>query len=327
MFRRSLAVVFAVGFAIIIVIGPSSDSLAQTKNNLVPNQTGAPATPADTAKKQPPANNSTTVAAEPEYPDPTVVKTLSNVDLDLLFDRMATHFSKDAVLFNNVGAAYFQRKDYANAENAIRRAIMLNNHPAFLVNLSIIYDTQNRYPEALTAAQRAVNQAPKYVRAKTQVCELLLVMKQNADTVICYDELAKFTTLDAYSQTLDAVAYQRTGNADKTISIISPLIQQPNPTALMYNTLGYAYFMKKKYRQAVDTFKQGTEIDPDSPALRYNLAIALESINDHGGALMQYSLMKNKDPNLADTLYRGLNRDKIIYVDEATAPKKRKAKM
>ena len=108
--------------------------------------------------------------------------------------------------------------------------------------------------------------------------------------------------------------------------MIEPLVHGPNATALMFNTLGNAYFSKKCYRQAIDSFKQGTELDPDSPAIRYNLAIALETVNDHDGALMQYSLMKKTDPKLADTLYRGLNRDKIIYVDEATASKK-KAKM
>ena len=128
--------------------------------------------------------------------------------------------------------------------------------------------------------------------------------------------------MDEYSQTLNAVAYERMGNADKVIGILAPLVNDPNPTALMLNTLGYAYYLKKYYSQAADTFKRGVEIDPDSNALRYNLAVTLETVNDHDGALLQYSLMKKNDPNLADELYKGLNRGKIIYVNESTASKK-----
>ena len=36
-------------------------------------------------------------------------------------------------------------------------------------------------------------------------------------------------------------------------------------------------------------------------------------------ALTQYNLMKDKDPKLADDLYRYLYRDKIIFVDGQTA--------
>lgn len=315
MFRKYFAVCLAVCFSFVTLTVLLLDTPVQGQNYLVPAASAVAKPAADTAKLPP----SAAVVAEPDYPDPTTVKTLSDKDLNKLFDRMSTHYSKDAVLFNNIGAAYFERKDYANAEASIRRAIILNDHPAFLTNLSIIYDTQSRYSEALSAAQRAVDQAPRYVRGKVQLCELLLLTKRDADAVLCYNELAKITTLDEYSQTLDAIAYQRTGNADKVIAMMEPLVRQSNATGLMFNTLGYAYFMKKRYREAVDAFRQAVESEPDSSALRYNLAIALDSVNDHDGALMQYSLIKTSDPQRADALLKGLTRNQIIYVDTAAA--------
>lgn len=253
--------------------------------------------------------------------DPVSVSSFSDDQLNETFDKMSAQYSKNAVLFNNIGASFYQRKMYDKAEAAVRRAIILNDHPAFLTNLSIIYDNENRIPEAISAAQRAVTQAPKFVRARTQLCELMLVTKRNSDAVLCYDELIKITWLDQLQQTYYAVALIRAGDADRAISILGPLVRGTNPTALMFNTLGSAYFMKKRYSLASSTFKQGVEVDPDDASLRYNLAIVLATENDRAGALAQYSLMKSSNPALADQLYRGLNRDKIIYVNEAGSKK------
>ena len=90
----------------------------------------------------------------------------------------------------------------------------------------------------------------------------------------------------------------------------------------MFNVLGFAYYQKKHYQQAVDAFKQGVELEPDSPNLRYNLAMALTATDDRIGALSQYKLVKEKDAQVADKLYRNLYRDKIIYVDDVNASKK-----
>lgn len=254
--------------------------------------------------------------------DPMSVNSFSDDRLNDTFDKMTAQFSKNAVLFNNIGATFFKRKMYDKAETAIRHAVALNNHPAFLTNLSIIYDTENRLPEAISAAQRAVNQSPRYVRARNQLCELMLVSKRNADTLICYDELAKIDPLDELAQTYYAVALMRSGEAEKVISMLTPLVRGTNPTAVMYNTLGFAYYIKKRYAQAASTFKQGVELAPDDAALRYNLAVVLTAQNDRAGALSQYNLIKSKNTSLADQLYRGLNRDKIIYVNQATASNK-----
>ena len=254
--------------------------------------------------------------------DPQSVKSFSDEQLNETFDKMSLQYSKNAVLFNNIGATYYTRKMYDKAESALRRAIILNNHPAFLVNLSILYDSQGRLTEAVSAAQRAVMQAPRYGRARTQLCELMLVAKRNTDTVLCYDELAKIAPLDSLAQTYYALATLKSGDADRAISLISPLLKGQQTTPLMFDVLGFAFYQKKKFTQASNAFKQGVELDPDSSQLRFNLAMSLTAINDRAGALSQYKLMKDRNPDLADQLYRALYRDKIIYVDGGMASKR-----
>lgn len=254
--------------------------------------------------------------------DVTKLNDLSDDELNALFDRISTTYSRDAVLFNNVGVAYYKRKLYDKATESIKRAIMINNHPAFLTNLSIIFDELGRTAEAMAAVQRAVGQAPRYARAREQMCELMMVGKRNADTIICYDELRKLAPLDAMAQTYYAVALLRSGSSEKAIALLEPITGGPQPPALTFNVLGYAYFQKKRYDRASEAFKRGVEIDPDNAELRYNLAISLAASNNRIGALSQYDLMKEKAPALADRLYRTLYRDKIIFVDENMASKK-----
>jgi tetratricopeptide (TPR) repeat protein len=267
-------------------------------------------------------DNSRVEADPSDFADPLSVNNLGDEQLNETFERMSAAFSTDAILFNNIGAVYYERKMYDKAEVALTRAIVLNDQPAFLTNLSMVYDAENRLPEALSAAERAVAQSPRYERGRNELCELLLMSKRDADTVACYDELSRISKLDDLGETYYAVASLHLGNADKAISVLSPIVESGKPISMAYDALGYAYYIKKRYPQAVETFKRGVEIDPDNSGLRFNLAVALTAVHDRAGALLQYSLMKKKDPSLADQLYRGLNRDKIIYVDEATASKK-----
>ena len=140
LFRWILVILFAT-----VLITTQTNSSAQTVNN---------------------STASTGIAASSTQTDfsysidPMSIKSFSDDQLNETFEKMSSQYSKNAVLFNNIGATYFERKMYDKAELAIRHAIILSNHPAFLTNLSIIYDTQEKIPDAITFAQRALNQAP-----------------------------------------------------------------------------------------------------------------------------------------------------------------------
>src|SRR5947209_4016135 len=185
LFRWVLVILFAT-----VLVTTQTNSSAQTVNNSAASS-GIAASSAQTD-----FSNSI---------DPSSVRSFSDDQLNQTFDKMSSQYSKNAVLFNNIGAAFFERKMYDKAELAIRHAIILSNHPAFLTNLSIIYDTQEKIPDAITFAQRAVNQSPKFVRARTQLCQLLMYSSRSADTILCYDELAKLAPLDDLEQTYYAV--------------------------------------------------------------------------------------------------------------------------
>ena len=325
--QRNSFSIFIAALSAIFIFGLSVSIKSQTKNNLVPSSDAASANSAatnDNGKSASTRPGDKVLGKQPDKSlelDPSKIKDLSDKDLDDVFNNMSARFSNDPVTFNNIGASYFERKTYDKSETALRHAIALNNHPAFLTNLSIVYDVQGKKSEATTMAQRAVAQAPRYYRARSQLCQLTMDSKRDADTVACFEEMSKFTQLDPLDQTYYALVLMRCHELDKAISILTPLVQGPQPTALMLNTLGNAYYYKKRYSKAADAFKRGTEIDPDNAELRFNLAISLTAVNNREGALSQYDLMKDHNPKLAEQLYRYLYRDKIIFVDQQGASK------
>jgi len=301
--------------SVVVILAASITITASTANLSAQKQTNFAAASAESKQiDKVPSPKGQADFSEPI--DPLTVGSFSDDELTGTFDKMNANYSKNAVLYNNIGATFFSRKMYDKAEAALRRAIIINNHPAFLTNLSILYDTQGRSAEAISAVQRAISQAPRYVRARNQMCELMLMSKRNADTILCFDELSKLEALDTLAQTYYALALVRSGNSEKAISMLSPLASGTEHTPLLFNILGTAYYNKKRYDRASEAFKQGVELDPDSSQLRFNLAISLTAVNNRAGALSQYNLMKQKDPALAEQLYRELNRDKIIYVDK-----------
>ncbi len=48
--------------------------------------------------------------------------------------------------------------------------------------------------------------------------------------------------------------------------------------------LGKFYYLNQKYDQAVEEYRKAVELDPRNADARYNLGIALETINDLEGA-------------------------------------------
>ena len=187
--------------------------------------------------------------------DPQTIKSYSNEQLNETFEKMSSQYSKNAVLFNNIGATYYDRKMYDKAESALLRAII---HPAFLVNLSILYDAQHRFPEAITAAQRAVAQAPRYARARMQLCELMLVSKRNTDTILCYDELSKVSPLDNLAQTYYALATLKSGDADKAISLNNSSYQRSADDAADVQRPGFCLLPEKEICSGVQCVQTGS---------------------------------------------------------------------
>ena len=72
--------------------------------------------------------------------------------------------------------------------------------------------------------------------------------------------------------------------------------------------LGLAYFSLGVYEEAIEEFKQAIRINPDYINAHYNLGFAYNLSNDKDSALEQYEILKSLDPEIADILFRLINK-------------------
>lgn len=61
-------------------------------------------------------------------------------------------------------------------------------------------------------------------------------------------------------------------------------------------------------------FNRAVELNPAQDSIRYNLAVAQYKNNDKEAALKHYFVMKNKNSRLAESLFRVIYSDKLVFV-------------
>lgn len=61
--------------------------------------------------------------------------------------------------------------------------------------------------------------------------------------------------------------------------------------------LGKFYYLNQKYDQAVEEYRKAVALDPKNLDARYNLGVALETINDLEGAREAFEKLLELDPN------------------------------
>ncbi len=205
---------------------------------------------------------------------------------------------------------------YAEAAQAFRDAIAADaSVSAFYLNLSIVYDHLRRTDDAIAAAKTAVELDPANKKARTQVCELSLQLKLDQAAVECYRQLMTLGQLTDASKMRYGIALVNAGEIKEARPLLEQTIGVFPDNASLNNSLAVVRYRNKKYEEAVDYFKKALELAPNEPVIRFNLGIAEMAGGNKSGALSQYRILSESDPQLAKKLFALIYRDKILFVD------------
>jgi CHAT domain-containing protein len=198
------------------------------------------------------------------------------------------HFNprKTGTNLQNMGNIYNLQRDYEKAENYYQQAIDLFKHDSLnnldrlgmvYNNLGITHKNQNELKKAIECYKKSI----QYKHQKNQ-CKLYITMgnlanvfrlKKNYEQAEKYfHESIKYAIehYGEYSHVLDnhylnyGVMKMETGNYDKGEKLIKKSLEisikhlgKKNPeTAMGYENLGYLYFLKKDYRQALHYYQK-----------------------------------------------------------------------
>jgi len=124
-----------------------------------------------------------------------------------------------------------------------------------------------------------------------------------------------------------ALTYLQRGDAEKALSTIQPLLEQPNPSAALYSIKGRALVMAGEFDAADEAFRKANEINPDDTSVQTVLALGKIAKGDANAGIAELQNLSAKgETSLADlalisTLLRNKDFDGALKTVDRLAEK------
>jgi tetratricopeptide (TPR) repeat protein len=184
-----------------------------------------------------------------------------------ILQTMTSH-SPSPTLYDLLGDAYTQTKDYANAETAYRKAVDLD--PSELMHLRGLGQTllsEEKYPEALTVYQKLADVMPDdadvYLRI-AQIYRELHQLDKAEENLVKARQYAPGSLEVMYNE---AMIYESQGRYEDAIKVLSDAVsgvkaQSPSlpnrrrSLAILYQQLGQLYRDAQNYQAAAYTYQE-----------------------------------------------------------------------
>lgn len=220
-----------------------------------------------------------------------------------------------AAAYNEAGTAAYSNKRYEDAIAAFRGSINEDpNRSAVHTNLSVALSKVGRIREAIAEAREAVRLDPQSAGGRSVLCSLLLTTGDGAAATPCFDELLKVRPGDVAILAERSSAIFLSGKKKEGIASMTQLVQKYPSYGDGHNLLGVMLHQTHETKRALDELRAAVSIDPASATYRFNLALVQLASNDKAGALSQYRFLKESSSELADSLYRQIYGDKVVFV-------------
>jgi tetratricopeptide (TPR) repeat protein/tRNA A-37 threonylcarbamoyl transferase component Bud32 len=206
----------------------------------------------------------------------------------------------NAAVYNSLGVALHNNKDWAGAEAALRKAVELDPKLAVAYNnLGNALRGNGQVDEAIACYKKAIALDPKYAMAYDNLGNALHV-KGQVDEPIAY--FKKAIALDPK----DAMAHSNLGNAlcdkgqvDEAIAYFKKAIEIDPKYAMAHYNLGKALRGKGQVDEAIACYKRAIALDPKFVMAHNNLGYALAKKGQVDEAIACYKKAIELDPKFA----------------------------
>jgi tetratricopeptide (TPR) repeat protein len=181
--------------------------------------------------------------------------------------------SRSAKLYSALGAAYEQRKDYKDAVESYRKAVMLDRDNLDAIRgLAENYLNDGQFEAALEQYKVIVDSNPEDAQSYIRMSE---IYRREAKYDLALESLKKADTLvpDAAEVAYNmAAVYQAQGRYDDAIKLLQDLLKKTdanpqadrNNRAIFLERLGMIYREQQNYPAAVDTFRKLIPLGEDN---------------------------------------------------------------
>ncbi|HEX4002241.1 MAG TPA: tetratricopeptide repeat protein [Candidatus Acidoferrales bacterium] len=247
--------------------------------------------------------------------------------IDLLTRSAGDSASPD--IYDLLGDAYTQAKDYPKAEDAYRKAIELDpDDPGHRHGLAQALLSENKYAAALEQFKKLAELEPGTAENYLRMAQLDRRLGQYDDAESNLQHAKQLAPGSIEILYNEALLYEDQGRYDDAIKVLSDSIAgvksqagagqaSPNALAILYEQLGRAYSEAQNYPDAIDTFQEMAKLGPDIQKRAEILLInAYRDSHDVDRAITEAKKALGaspKDPDLTITLA-------MLYADKSDTP-------
>jgi tetratricopeptide (TPR) repeat protein len=191
---------------------------------------------------------------------------------------LLTHASEDSAspdVYDLLGDAYSQEKDYPKAEAAYRKAILGDPDDAdHRHGLADALMAQDKYADALEQYKKLTELEPGSSEDYLRTAQLYRRLGQYDDAESSLQRAKQLAPESVEILFNEALLYEDEGHYDDAVKVLSDAIAgtkaqpggapNPNALAILYEQLGRAYRGQQNYSAALETYGAMAELSPDS---------------------------------------------------------------
>ncbi len=166
------------------------------------------------------------------------------------------------VALDYMGSIYLDRKEYALAEEHLKRVLEIRQLEGVYFKLGIIREIQERYPEAIADYEAALRLNPLHRQARERIAQIYVKQKSMGRAI---DEFL-------------VLSRQQPENVD------------------MHVRLGMLYYETRDFERSLDEFRTALAGSPENTAIRYYLALVLEEMERFDDAVAEFRKIIIQEP-------------------------------
>jgi len=176
------------------------------------------------------------------------------------------------------------------------------NTAKYWYNRGIEYYKSGEQEKAVDAFTLAIRIQPDHVQAHNRLGSVFRDLGRYREAIGAYQRAIRIKPDCADAHFDLGVTYSDVDVHDKAIKEFRETLQiDPEYVNVHYN-LGISLYKLRHHKEAIEAFKRVIQKQPGSAEARYNLGINYLAENDKNAALVEYNILKNVDPERAQTL-------------------------
>jgi len=210
-------------------------------------------------------------------------------------------------VYDLLGTALFQKKDFSGAEAAFQKAVELDkNNSDALFKLAQAQVAAGSVSQALATDLQSIKDHPHDIQF--YLLAGMMYESQNSfdQAKVMYQQALNIQPDNPLaSNNLAYVILERGGNVDVAFAMAQTARRGMPDSPAAADTLGFAYFQKGVYQSAIDMFQESLRLNEkkgaaDDPTVHYHLGLAYEKANQPAQARQQLERALKISPNFSD---------------------------